>query len=149
MSNETKPGACEICGGAGFINHDDAACRARNGGKWGRCLSCHPYDEAAPAEGLRFFIDHDCIHDRLTGRHIHGDRDVEPGVADEAVAMLNELSATRGATTLTDDQCDAIYTALDEWAAEISVDEYGLPAVKESARGIIRAALAANQKGAA
>jgi len=41
----------------------------------------------------RFFIDHDCIHDRLTGRHIHGDRSMEPGIADEAVAMLNELNS--------------------------------------------------------
>lgn len=41
----------------------------------------------------RFFIDHGMIHDRLTGRHIHGDRDMETGIADEAVAMLNALAA--------------------------------------------------------
>lgn len=47
---------------------------------------------AAKAPIPRFFIDHDCIHDRLTGKHIHGDRDVEPGTADESVAMLNDLA---------------------------------------------------------
>lgn len=48
---------------------------------------------ALQASAPRFFIDHGVIHDRLTGRHMHGDRDVEPGVADEAVAMLNDLHA--------------------------------------------------------
>lgn len=42
----------------------------------------------------RFFIDHNMIHDRITGRHVHGDRDIEPGIADEAVFTLNELDAS-------------------------------------------------------
>jgi len=51
--------------------------------------------EAAPALPTqappRFFIDHGVIHDRLTGRHVHGNRDFPPHEADEAVAMLNNL----------------------------------------------------------
>ena len=42
----------------------------------------------------RFFIDHNMIHDRITGRHVHGDRSIDIGVADEAVFMLNELHAS-------------------------------------------------------
>lgn len=51
-------------------------------------------DQLAAEQEDRFFIDHDMIHDRITGRHVHGNRDIEPGVADEAVFMLNELHAS-------------------------------------------------------
>ena len=45
---------------------------------------------------------------------------------------------------LTDDECDAIYTALDAWAKEVDSYDFGLPAIAgggmEAARAIIRAA---------
>lgn len=45
-----------------------------------------------PGEGApRFFIDHDMIHDRITGQHVHGNRDIEPSIADDSITMLNDL----------------------------------------------------------
>lgn len=45
---------------------------------------------------------------------------------------------------LTDEQCDAIYTALDEWSREVDAHEFGLPAIAGGGMGkgreIIRAA---------
>lgn len=45
----------------------------------------------APDGSPRFFIDHGVIHDRITGRHVHGNSDIEPGIADESLLMLNDL----------------------------------------------------------
>jgi len=51
------------------------------------------------------------------------------------------------AAVMTDDQCDAIYNALDEWAREFDSHEFGLPQVcgggVEGGRGIIRRAIRA------
>lgn len=68
------------------------------------CAESHaaPQSQRAVAEPVaqqeisepRFFIDHGMIHDRITGRHVHGDREIEPGIADEAVFTLNELHAS-------------------------------------------------------
>jgi NTP pyrophosphatase (non-canonical NTP hydrolase) len=48
---------------------------------------------AEPVGEPRFFLDHGAIHDRLTGRHVHGNTDVEYGVAEASIKMLNELAA--------------------------------------------------------
>lgn len=40
----------------------------------------------------RFFLAHGMIHDRVTGKHVHGDFDIEPGIAQESIALLNVLA---------------------------------------------------------
>lgn len=91
----------------------------------------------------RFFIDHDCIHDRLTGRHIHGDRDIEPGLADDAVAMLNELHrlAASGPTQRAG-QGDP--EGLDEWIDSLTSAFNGTcntPLNLDDARALVKAVL--------
>lgn len=41
----------------------------------------------------RFFLDHGMIHDRVTGKHVHGDATIEPEAAEASVAMLNDLAS--------------------------------------------------------
>lgn len=41
---------CEKCGGRGFVDFLDTARRAKNGGAWGRCLTCRPYEMTLRSE---------------------------------------------------------------------------------------------------
>lgn len=45
-----EPVACSICEGTGAIAWNDEARRAKNDGKWGRCLHCRPYTVPPAAE---------------------------------------------------------------------------------------------------
>lgn len=55
--------------------------------------------EAGVTEGPRFFLDHGVVHDRKTGRHVHG-CDCAPGdgSAAELLALLLELTQSRQAS---------------------------------------------------
>lgn len=41
---------CEKCGGRGFVDFLDTERRSKNGGTWGRCLSCRPYEMTLRSE---------------------------------------------------------------------------------------------------
>ena len=79
--------------------------------------------------------------------------DYEPSDPGEFDFMRNMLTSAISSITpdvkpaqqpLTDEQCDAIYTALDEWSREVDAHEFGLPAIAGGGMGkgreIIRAA---------
>jgi hypothetical protein len=58
-----------------------------------------------------------------------------------ALVRADERERLLQGVGLTDEQCDAIYYALDIWAKEIDYYEYGLPMTAEDGREVIRSAI--------
>ncbi|MEI7446590.1 MAG: hypothetical protein WCK28_17000, partial [Burkholderiales bacterium] len=114
--------------------------------------------DALPAEKAdedRFFIDHDTVHDRVTGLHVHGDRSLDAYGVDRELAALNALA--RAALTalldapapaddsLDDERVDLLIAAIcDRWHGHYRPGEYGdsnatPPGATDELRAIVRA----------